>query len=185
MYNVQRSAARVQCPMFNVDLLNVQCTMCNKQRPVCNVQGARAMQTSNQLQLNNQLSTGSTVGSPWPGLRYQFGGSNKCNQSKKQPHEVSSREIRFGAAFSHQRRHGSSVVTSPSHLRRLRWKQGSHVPAVVTNCPQSSNLSFSMSWSDIHRIETLSHICFTMFHIFHISQDTQDTSCTSCFGYDL
>ena len=46
-------------------------------------------------------------------------GSNKCNQSKKQPHEVSSRVFRFGAVFSHQRRHGSSVVTSlPSHLRR-------------------------------------------------------------------
>ena len=134
----------------NVDLLNVQCTMCNKQRPVCNVQGARAMYNSTNSQINNQLSTGSTVGSPWSGLRYQFEGSNNCNQSKKQPHEVSSRVFRFGAVFSHQRRHGSSVVTSPSHLRRSGVETRSHVPAVVESFPQSSNLGFSMSWSDIH-----------------------------------
>ena len=151
MLNVRRSTIKVQCPMLNVNLLNeqrsttrAQCTMYSGQRPGCNVQCSMStcsmynvqcatskgqyatyrvqeQCTSTNSQINNQLSTGSTVGSPWSGLRYQFEGSNKCNQSKKQPHEVSSRVFRFGAVFSHQRRHGSSVVTSlPSHLRRSR-----------------------------------------------------------------
>ena len=135
MYDDQRSRCNVQCSMST-------CSMNNGQRPGCNVQCSTStcsmynvqwatskgqcatyrvqeQCTSTNSQINNQLSTGSTVGSPWSGLRYQFEGSNKCNQSKKQPHEVSSRVFRFGAVFSHQRRHGSSVVTSlPSHLRR-------------------------------------------------------------------
>ena len=152
MLNVRRSTIKAQCPMLNVSLLNEQCTMCNKQRPACNVQGARAMyqrSTPTNFQINNQLSTGSTVGSPWSGLRYQFEGSNNCNQSKNNLAKCRSLENGQREAF-----HANVVMalrcsSCPSHLRRSRVTVAKgFVPKQRTFLSQPQ----SMSWSDIHII---------------------------------
>ena len=121
MYSGQRPGCNVQCSMSTCSMYNVQCATSKGQ---CATYRVQEQCTNVQLQptfkLNNQLSTGSTVGSPWPGLRYQFEGSNKLQPIQEQPHEVSPSLETGGASFSRQRRHGSRCSSGPSHLRRSR-----------------------------------------------------------------